>query len=130
MIVRQARKSLLVRFILLVLVGILILYVGMGFLDKASVSRQQRKELDRIEKEKEAAMAETLLLEEEWERTKSPEAAEEWARENGLTRSGEVSVIVVAPSADPSVEGLQGQENETSSDSNRNAWWKLFFGGD
>jgi hypothetical protein len=58
----------------------------------------------------------------------SPEAAEEWARQNGWAKEGEVSVVVVAPAVQSSPAGGQGSAPEAEPGSNRQAWWDLFFG--
>jgi hypothetical protein len=108
--------------------GLLILYLGVGFVRQARVSYQRREELHWIEQEIAAVEQENARLEERLTYVRSPEAAEEWARENGWAREDEISVVVVAPEGESSASSQQGLEEMHDSSSNREAWWNLFFG--
>ena len=116
------------RLIALVLMGLIILYLGVGFARQANVSHQRREELHRFERDIEAIRQVNARLESRLTYVQSPEAAEEWARQNGWAKEGEVSIVVVAPAAQPSPAGRQGPAPEAALGSNRRAWWDLFFG--
>jgi uncharacterized membrane protein len=117
-----------VRLILLILMGLLILYQGVGFVRQARVSYQRREELHLIEQEIAAVEQENAKLEEQLNYVQSTEAAEEWARENAWAKEDETSVVVVAPAGESSTGSQEEPEEMHDSSSNREAWWNLFFG--
>jgi hypothetical protein len=116
------------RFILLVLMGLVIVYMGVGFVRQAGIRHQRQEELHRIERQLQATQQDILLLEERLVYAQSPEAVEQWARENGWAREDEVSVVVVAPPSAPLAgeRGVPGDQTPPST--NRDSWWELFFG--
>ena len=120
--------ALPLRLILSVLMGIALLYLGWGFVRQVSVNHQQREKLRELEQDIEAAQQEAAGLEKRLVTVQSPAAAEAWARENGWTKEDEVSIIVVAPPAQPppGSEGAVPEDNKTGP--KREAWWDLFFG--
>ncbi|HSJ52818.1 MAG TPA: hypothetical protein VLC52_03640, partial [Anaerolineae bacterium] len=61
---RHAGKPALTRYLLLGLVGVLVVYVGTGFVRQAQVREQQRAELERIENEILVAQQEAVILQE------------------------------------------------------------------
>lgn len=124
----SVRKALSFRLFPLVIMGIVILYLGASFARQASISHQRREELRELEAEIAATERENVDLQERFEYVQSPEAAEEWARQNGWAQQDEVSVVVVAPSADSSPSDTRGTTEEPKPSSNREAWWDLFFG--
>ncbi len=124
----KLRSPLPVRLTLAVLVGFVILYLGVSFVRQASASYQRREELRRIEREIEAAQQKNAWLEERLEYVHTAAAAEEWARENGWAKEDEVSVVVVAPSAQSSPDTSQDAKQIAGPISTREAWWDWFFG--
>ena len=124
----KVQRVLPVRLILLILMGLLILYQGVGFVRQARVNYERRKELHRIEQQLAVAEQENAKLEEQLDDVGSAEAAEKWARENAWAKEDETSVVVVAPDGEASVGSEQGPEEMHDSSSNREAWWNLFFG--
>lgn len=128
MVGRSVRKALSLRLFPLILMGIVILYLGASFVRQASVSHQRREELRQLEQEIAAAEQESTDLQERLTYVQSPEAAEEWARENGWAKQDEVSVVVVAPAARSSPDDTPGAIEESKPGSTREAWWDLFFG--
>ncbi len=116
------------RLLALVLMGLIILYLGVGFVRQANVSHQRREELHRLERDIESIRQVNARLEGRLTYVQSPEAAEEWARQNGWAKEDEVSVVVVAPAAQASPSGGQGPAEEAAPGSIRQAWWDLLFG--
>ena len=124
----KVRRVLPVRLILLILMGLVILYLGVGFVRQARVSYQQREGLHWIEQEIAVVQQENAKLEDHLTYAQSSEATEEWARENGWAKEDEVSVVVVAPAGESSAGDQRGLEGTHEPSSNREAWWNLFFG--
>ena len=116
------------RLIALVLMGLIILYLGVGFVRQANLSHQRREELHRLERDIETIRQVNARLETRLTYAQSAEAAEEWARQNGWAKEGEVSVVVVAPAVQSPPAGGQRPVPEAEPGSNRQAWWDLFFG--
>jgi hypothetical protein len=116
------------RYLLLVLVGVLVVYVGTGFAHQAQVRQQQKAELERVEKELLLAQQEAALLEKQLEFVGSPAAVEAWALENGWARPDEMPVVVIAPTSEPSTESEVQGEDGAGLPSPQQAWWDLFFG--
>jgi hypothetical protein len=108
--------------------GLVILYLGVGFVQQARVSYERREELGLIEQEIMVVQEENDGLQERLNYVRSSEAAEEWARENGWAKEDEVSVVVVAPPADSSAGVQQDTGVTPAPGSNREAWWDFFFG--
>jgi cell division protein FtsB len=116
------------RLLALALMGLVIFYLGAGFVHQANVSHQRREELHRIQQDIETVRQANARLEGQLNYVRSPEAAEEWARQNGWAKEDEVSVVVVAPAVQPSPAGGLGPDDEAAPGSNRKVWWDLFFG--
>jgi cell division protein FtsB len=116
------------RLILSVLMGIALLYLGWGFVRQAGVSHERRQELRRLEQEIEAARLKATGLEEQLDSVRSSEAVEGWARENGWAKEDEVSIVVVAPPAQPAPGDAQALPQSSTSAPKREVWWDLFFG--
>jgi hypothetical protein len=125
---RRVHRSLSSRFFLLFLLAGALLYLGLGFVRQASVNRQRQQELDQIEQAIGTAREELARWDAQLERAQSPQAAEEWARENGWAKEDEASVLIVSPSVheSPEVEGSAGEDAGPALP--RDAWWELFFG--
>ena len=116
------------RLILSILMGIALLYLGWGFARQARVSHARREELLTLEQQITAAQQEKANLEEDLVSAQSPGAAEAWARQNGWAKEDEVSIVVVAPSGQPSPGVNQAQPGDSTPGPQREAWWNLFFG--
>jgi Septum formation initiator len=116
------------RLILSILMGFALLYLGWGFVRQARVSHDRREELIQLEQQIKAAQEEKVSLEESLGSAQSPEAAEAWARQNGWAKEDEVSIVVVAPSGQPSPGDGQAQPGDGKPGPKREAWWDLFFG--
>ena len=124
----KMRNLLPFRSILFVLMILVIGYLGFGFARQAVASQQRREALRQIEQQIAVAQKQTEWLEGRLSYTQSPEAAEEWARENGWVKDGEVAVVLVAPTTvEAPVVGL-GTNDQAHAGSNREAWWDLFLG--
>ena len=126
MIGRETRGTSFVKQLLLILMGTVLLYLVVNFGRQVAVSYQQGQELEQIQAKVSLAKEQNQVLHDYLDYAQSDSAAEAWAREQGWAKSGEVPVIIVAPSAaeSPAIE-LPAQESPTS---NRQAWWELFFG--
>jgi hypothetical protein len=107
---------------------VVILYMGVGFVQQASVSQERQDDLREIEEQIAVAQQESQALEKYLEYVRSPAAAEAWGRENGWTRDDEVSVVVVAPPGEASAPEIGAPEGGVEAGSNREGWWDLFFG--
>jgi cell division protein FtsB len=121
------RKTLPISQVLLILAGLLVLYMLLGFGRLIRVYQQQRQELQQLDQKIVLAQQEQAELEKTLKYAQSDAATDGWARSNGLAKPGEVPVVVIAPPAGPSLpmnENLEG----TNPGSPRDAWWDLFFG--
>jgi cell division protein FtsB len=125
---KVTRKTLPVSQALLILVGLFVLYMLLSFGRLVQVYQQQRHELQQTEQEILLAQQEQARLEEIRQYAQSDAAAEEWARSNGLAKSDEVPVVVIAPPARPSTPSNNNLEGANPS-APRDVWWDLFFGG-
>ena len=124
----KMRNSLPIRLILYALMVVVIGYLGFGFARQAIASQQRREALRQIEQEVAVTHKEAGWLEERLQYMQSPEAVEEWARDNGWVKDGEVSVVIVAPaSVKAAVPGVEPYD-AVKVGSNREAWWDLFLG--
>jgi len=112
---------------LLLIMAAIVVYMGGGFVRQTIVGRQQREALSDVEAQIEAALQEQASLRAQLEYEQSPQAVEEWARENGWARPEEQSVIVVAPPADPATEAGEAAPELAAPGSMRESWWDLFF---
>jgi cell division protein FtsL len=117
----------LVRQTLLLLIVAIVVYMGAGFVRQTGISRQRREELRSLEARIAEADVELSALQDQLEYVEAPEAAEEWARENGWVKDDEQSVVVVAPSAAPAETGEAPGEGAESR-SPGEVWWDFFFG--
>jgi hypothetical protein len=125
---RQVHKAVRWRHLLLILTVAMLLYVGLDFFQQVRVSQQLREELGRVEVEIIAAQEEQAEWEKRLEYAQSPQAAEEWARENVWAKSDEVPVVVVGPRAEQGYGSEEILEEDAGPDSSRDAWRDLFFG--
>ena len=124
----SVRRVLSFRLFPLVIMGIVILYLGASFARQASISHQRRQELRELETEITETKTENVDLQDGLEYMQSTEATEEWARKNGWAKQDEVSVVVVAPSADLPNNDTRGTLEGPKPSPNRELWWDLFFG--
>lgn len=125
----KMRNLLPIRSILFVLMILVIGYLGFGFARQAVASQQRRQALRQIEQQVAVAQKEAVWLEERLGYMQSPEAAEEWARENGWVKEEEVAVVLVAPdTVKAPVPGPGIRDQAYAAGSNREAWWDLFLG--
>ena len=124
----QVGKPILVRYLLLGLVAVSIVYLGAGFAQQSRVRQQRLEELQRVEQEIALAQQETAALEKHQAYVHSPAAVEAWARENGWARPNEVPVVLVGPPGELPLaqDRLPGQSPPP--ESVREVWWQLFFG--
>jgi hypothetical protein len=125
---RVARKSLPLGQLLIVIAVAVAIYLLVDFGQQVQVSNERREELERIQQKIAAAEEQQIRLEEELVYVQSGEIVEEWARQNGFAKPGEVPVVVVAPPGDSSPLTEQGSEDPTRPSSIRETWWSLFFG--
>lgn len=121
------RSTSLINQFLLLLMVIMLLYLMASFARQVTVSREQKKELDRLEEQVAAELAEREQLEAALAQAQSDEAMEEWARKNGWGTEGEV---IAAPIRDGEMDPQDSQtvrQDATSGDSPKDSWWALFF---
>ena len=123
-----ARKILPFGQILLIIMGIVVLYLAADLSRLVSVGYQRRQELRRVEAQLAAAQARQAELQAQLAYARSEAAVDEWARDNGLVRSGEVPVVIVAPEAEGRTPPGQQPAGDTDPATIREAWWRLFFG--
>ena len=123
-----ARKILPFGQILLVIMGIVVLYLAVDLSRLVSVGYQRRQELRRVEAQLTAAQARQSELQAQLAYARSEAAVDEWARDNGLVRAGEVPVVIVAPEAEGRTPPGQQPAGDADPATIREAWWRLFFG--
>lgn len=116
------------RYLLLGLVAVLVVYVGTGFVRQAQVREQQREALERVEQEILLAREEAALLQKHLEFVESPAAVEAWALENGWARPDEMPVVVIEPPGGRSPRPEAEDKGEAGLPAPQQAWWDLFFG--
>ncbi len=115
---------------LLILTGVLIIYLVVDFGRQMAVLLQRRDELNRTSLQVTAAQAENAALQSQLDYSKSPEAAELWAREHGMAKANEVPVVILGPTPGTPVPGTKSsQPARDSSASSAQDWWDLFFAG-
>jgi hypothetical protein len=123
----RVRRVFPINQLLLLVMGFLILYLVFDFGRQVISSYQRREELQQIERQIQDAQLKTEQLQERLVYAQSPQAAEEWARELGWARPGEVPVVILAPAA-PEASGAEPTPSERTAPSTpRDAWWNLFF---
>jgi cell division protein FtsL len=76
----KTRSTSLINRLLLLLMVVMLLYLMASFARQVTVSREQQKELDRLEQQVEAELAEREQLEAALAHAYSDEAVEEWVR--------------------------------------------------
>jgi cell division protein FtsB len=123
----RVRRALPINQLLLLLMGSLILYLVVDFGRQVVSSYQRREELQQIEQQVQGAQQETEQLNARLTYAQSPQAAEEWAREQGWAKEDEVPVVIIAPSAPDSSGGGSRSPVAAAAPSQREAWWDLFF---
>ena len=123
-----ARKTLPFGQILLIIMGIVVLYLAADLSRLVGVSYRRRQELHRVEAQLAAAQARQAELQAQLTYARSEGAVDEWARDNGLVRSGEVPVVIVAPEAEGETPPGQQSVGEIDPAAIRGAWRRLFFG--
>ncbi|MBN1135898.1 MAG: septum formation initiator family protein [Anaerolineae bacterium] len=126
MIGKEVRRTPLVSQLVLILMGTVLLYLVVNFGRQVATSYQRGQELQQIQEKVRLAEERNQDLHVHLGYAQSDQAAEAWAREQGWAKTGEVPVIVVAPSAKESPE-LEPSQQELPA-SYRQAWWELFFG--
>jgi hypothetical protein len=124
---RKARRTLPTNQILLLLMGIVIAYLAADFARQVAISHQRREELLQVEQKIETILEEGQRLGEKRTYIQSPQAAEEWARQNGWAKEGEQPIVIVGPQQ-PAFPDESGEEEAQGTVSPRQAWWELFFG--
>jgi cell division protein FtsB len=123
----RVRRALPINQLLLLVMSFLILYLVVDFGRQVVSSRHRREELQQIEQSIQAAQQKTEQLKDRLLYAQSPQAAEEWAREQGWAKKGEVPVVIIAPaSSETPAAGAVPQANPVTSNP-RQAWWDLFF---
>ncbi|MBN1661886.1 MAG: hypothetical protein JXA93_26060 [Anaerolineae bacterium] len=116
------------RQVLLFCMAVVVIYMGAGFVRQTLVGRQQREVLRGIVSQIGTETQEQASLQAQLEHGLSPQAAEEWAHQNGLARPDEQLVIVVAPPGEPaSGEEVEALAGPPAPESLRQTWWDLFF---
>ncbi len=128
MINAKARRRILINQFLLLLMGIVIVYLMADFARQLAVHYQRREELRQLDAEIELALQKQQDLEMRRAYVQSPQAAEEWARENGLAKEGEQSVVIVAPESAAALPSEEDAGAGPAPVSPRDSWWDLFFG--
>jgi cytoskeletal protein RodZ len=126
MISKETRGTSFAKQVILILMATVLLYLVANFGRQVAVSYQQGRELEQIQAKVSLAKEQNQVLLDYLAYAQSDSAAEAWAREQGWAKSGEVPVVVIAPSTVeiPTLES-PAQESPASS---RQAWWELFFG--
>jgi hypothetical protein len=126
MISKETRVTSFAKQVILILMATVLLYLVVNFGRQVAVSYQQGRELEQIQAKVSLAKEQNQVLLDYLAYAQSDSAAEAWAREQGWAKSGEVPVVVIAPSTVeiPTLES-PAQESPASS---RQAWWELFFG--
>jgi hypothetical protein len=124
---RITHRLLPIHQVLLIPAGLLLLYELVTFGQQIRLSQQRRQELEHLEQKITLTQQEQVRLQELRDYAQSDKAAEEWARENGMAKPGEVPVILVAPTADPTLKSEQ-EPPSTLPQGPRDTWWDLFFG--
>jgi len=126
MISKETRGTSFAKQVILILMATVLLYLVVNFGRQVAVSYQQGRELEQIQAKVSLAKEQNQVLLDYLAYAQSDSAAEAWAREQGWAKSGEVPVVVIAPSTAeiPTLES-PAQESPASS---RQAWWELFFG--
>jgi hypothetical protein len=122
-----ARRLLPIHQVLLIPVGLLLIYELVTFGQEIRLSQQRRQELQQIEQKITLAQQDQARLDQLHSYAQSDAAAEEWARENGMAMTGEVPVILLAPSVEPTQQSNQ-EPPSTGPDMPRDQWWDLLFG--
>ena len=123
----KIRRVLPYHLILVILMAAVLLYLAATCIARTRDRLALRDRLDRIDAEIAVAEERNAELRAQVDYVSSNDAAEAWARDNGLAQEDEVLVVVRAPDAE-NVERTQLQQEETTSGSNRDSWWDLFFG--
>lgn len=124
---RKIRQNLWINRFLLILSGFLAIYMLIGFGRLFRVYQHQRQELEQIEQKIQMAREEQTKLRRLLDYAQSDAAAEEWARENGMAKPGEIPVVIIAPPVDLEPQESQRISGGTSGPP-REMWWELFFG--
>jgi len=124
----KIRRVLPYRLILSILMAAVLLYLAATCIVRTHDRLALRGRLDRIDEEIAAAEKENAELGARLDYVSSNDAAEEWARDNGWAREDEVLVVVLAPDSETAERAQLQQEDASTSTSNRDSWWDLFFG--
>ena len=124
---RKSRAWPLLTQLLLILMGIVLLYLALGFARQVSVSLQRQQEVKDLDGQINATVEERAVLEQTLQQMLSDTAVEKWAREHGWAKPDQVLVVPVGGLAAPSEEQVVPQESVPPS-SPQEAWWNRFFG--
>jgi cell division protein FtsB len=123
-----ARRVPLLNQLVLLIMGVLVVYLMVDFFRQVASSRQRQDDLREAEALRDVALAEQERLKAEASYAQSEEAAEEWARLMGWAKDNEQTVVIVPSDAEsPSPEADQAGAKPSAA-TQREAWWKLFFG--
>lgn len=125
---RKARTTPLVNQLLLILMGVVLLYLVVSFVRQVGLSRQQREELETLERRIDAVIEEKAGLEATLEYARSDAAAEEWAHRHNMVQKDEVLMVPVGDIVETLPEAEASHEEMVEPPSPRHAWWDLFFG--
>lgn len=126
---RKLRVSLPLGQLALILMAVLVLYLAIDFGRQVVLSQRRQDELKQVEGKIKLASQKRDDLEKRLRYVQSPEAAQEWARQQGWVKANEVPVVLVAPSKPEATPVPAGTQRESDSASNRNRWLDMFFGG-
>jgi cell division protein FtsB len=125
---RLAHKSLPLGQILVIMAVVVAVYLLVDFGQQVQVSNERREELASLQQQIAEAEEQQAKLEEQLAYVQSSEVVEEWARQNGLVKPGEVPVVVVAPPGASTAPTENDSEGPVQPASIRETWWNLFFG--
>jgi cell division protein FtsB len=123
----RVRRAFPINQLLLLVMGFVILYLVADFGRQVVSSRQRQEELQQIEQSVQVAQQKTEQLDARLEYARSPQAAEEWAREQGWAKKDEVPVVILAPVAPESSDVGPAPKADGAIPGPREAWWNLFF---
>jgi hypothetical protein len=115
------------RYIIVILAGVAFLWLVMDLNSRMTVLKRLSLEQDYVQQDAEHIVQTKSVLQTEEAYAKSDAAAEAWARDQGMIRSGDVPVIPlqstqIKPTPTPKPIAIQTESV------NWQAWYMLFFG--
>ena len=114
--------------LLLALMGAVLLYLVVGFVQQVGVSHQRQQELKVLDQSLIAAREESEALQQQLDYSRSSAAVRDWALRHAWAQPGEQLVVPVGRPPDPSPDAAEERGDRSGLDSPPNAWWDLFFG--